>query len=312
MTISRRQFIASSAASLLVSNAKLSAQLDPVIRPGLMQTKPIPKTGEQLPVVGLGTLEAFNVEPEAPERKQLGQVLDILANSGGSVVDTSPSPRYGVGEAALGDIAAQQDLNDTLFFATKVFSEGKQAGIDEMNASFDRLKVSTIDLMQVHSLRDWETHIPSIQQLKDDGKVRYMGVTIHRDTGHAEMMKVMREQDIDFVQVNYNLIERAAADELLPLAQEKKIAVLANVPFAKAELFNITKDSPLPELAGEIQCGSWAQFFLKYIVSHPAVTCVIPRTGKVKHMADNMMGAFGKQPDQDMRLAMEKIIDDLV
>lgn len=312
MTISRRQFIASSAVSLLLSNAKLSAQLDTVIRPGLMQTKPIPKTGEQLPVVGLGTLEAFNVEPEAPERKQLGQVLDILANSGGSVVDTSPSPRYGVGEAALGDIAAQQDLSDTLFFATKVFSEGKQAGIDEMNASFDKLKLSTIDLMQVHSLRDWQTHIPSIQQLKDDGKVRYMGVTIHRDTGHAEMMKVMREQDIDFVQVNYNLIERAAADELLPLAQEKKIAVLANVPFAKAELFNITKDIPLPELAGEIQCGSWAQFFLKYIVSHPAVTCVIPRTGKVKHMADNMMGAFGKQPDQDMRLAMEKIIDDLV
>lgn len=312
MTISRRQFIASSTASLIACSAQLHAQSNQTDRPSLMQTKPIPKTGEQLPIVGLGTLEAFNVQPDAPERKQLGEVLNILSNSGGSLVDTSPSPRYGVGESALGDIAAQQNLSDKLFFATKVFSEGKQAGIDEMNASFDSLNVSRIDLMQVHSLRDWQTHIPSIQKLKDGGKVRYMGVTIHRDTGHAEMMKVMREEDIDFVQVNYNLIERAAADELLPLAQEKEIAVLANVPFAKAELFNLTKDTPLPDLASEIECSSWAQFFLKYIASHPAVTCVIPRTGKVKHMEDNMMAAFGKQPDQGMRHAMEKIIDDLL
>lgn len=311
MTLSRRQFIASSAVSFLASSAQLNAQSNLPIRPGLMQTKPIPKTGEQLPVVGLGTLEAFNVESGAPERKQLGQVLNILSNSGGTLVDTSPSPRYGVGEVALGDIAADQNLSEKLFFATKVFSEGRQAGIDEMNASFKSLQVSTIDLMQVHSLRDWQTHIPSIQKLKDEGKVRYMGVTIHRDSGHVEMMKVMREESIDFVQVNYNLIERAAANELLPLAEERDIAVLVNVPFAKAELFNRTKDVVLPDWAREIQCASWAQFFLKYIVSHPAVTCVIPRTGKVKHMADNMMGAFGEQPDQEMRIAMEKLIDDL-
>ena len=308
----RRQFIASCSASLLACSSQLSAQNNLTTRPGLMQTKSIPKTGEQLPVVGLGTLDAFNVEPDAPERKQLGQVLNILANSGGSVVDTSPSPRYGVGEAALGEIAESVNVSEKLFFATKVFSEGKQAGIDEMNASFDSLKVPVIDLMQVHNLRDWQTHIPTIQKLKDEGKVRYMGVTIHRDTGHAEMMQVMREENIDFVQVNYNLIERAAADELLPLAEEKDIAVIANVPFAKAKLFEITKDQPLPDLAAEIQCNTWAQFFLKFIVSHPAVTCVIPRTGKVKHMADNMMGAFGKQPDQNMRTEMETIIDALV
>ncbi|MBX2849555.1 MAG: aldo/keto reductase [Acidiferrobacterales bacterium] len=296
----------------LLNSARLSAQQDLNIRPGLMQTKVIPKSGEQLPVVGLGTLEAFNVAENAPERKQLGQVLNILANSGGTLVDTSPSPRYGVGEAALGEIAAEQILSENLFFATKVFSEGKQAGIDEVNTSFNRLKVSQIDLMQVHSLRDWQTHIPSIQKLKDEGRVRYLGVTIHRDSGHAEMMKVMREQDLDFVQVNYNLIERAAADKLFPLAQENDTAVLVNVPFAKAELFNITRDIPLPDLARDIQCGSWPQFFLKYIVSHPAVTCVIPRTSKVKHMADNIRGAFGKQPDQQMRLAMEKIIDGLL
>lgn len=311
MSISRRQFIASSAVTAVALSNKLGAQSSESSRPGLMQTRPIPKTGEQLPIVGLGTLEAFDVAEDAPEREQLADVLNILVNSGGTLVDTSPSPRYGDGEAVLGDIAAQQNLSDTLFFATKVFSEGKQAGIDEMNASFERLKVAQIDLMQVHSLRDWQTHIPSIRQLKEQGKVRYMGVTIHRDTGHAEMMKIMREENLDFIQVNYNLLERAAANEVLPLAQALGVAVIVNVPFAKAELFTMTKDVALPAWAADIQCATWAQFFLKYIVSHPAVTCVIPRTGKVKHMADNMMAAFGNQPDQDTRLAMEKLIDQL-
>ena len=163
----------------------------------------------------------------------------------------------------------------------------------------------------MHSLRDWKNHIPSIQDLKEQGKVRYVGVTTHRDESHAEMLTVMQQEDIDFIQVNYNLIERAAANEILPLAQEKNIAVMVNVPFAKAELFNRTKDVALPSFARDIQAGSWAQFFLKYIVSHPAVTTVIPRTSKVHHMADNMMGAFGAQPDQDQRAEMEKVIDGL-
>lgn len=308
MPFSRRQFIASSAVSMLAYNMPLSAQTS---RPGLMQTKPIPKTGEELPVVGLGTLDAFNVEAEAPERDQLAGVMNILVNSGGSLVDTSPSPRYGVGEKALGDIAQSEGLTDRLFIATKVFSEGKQQGIDEMNNSFSALQTSEIDLMQVHSLRDWQNHIPSILDLKEQGKVRYAGITTHRDDSHAEMLKVMQQKEIDFIQVNYNLIERAAANEILPLAQEKEIAVIVNVPFAKAELFNRTKDVPVPAFAREFQAGSWAQFFLKYIVSHPSVTTVIPRTSKVQHMADNMMGAFGAQPDQDQRLEMEKFIDDL-
>jgi len=308
MKFSRRQFITSSAASMLAYQLPLRAQ---TARPGLMQTKPIPKTGEELPIVGLGTLDSFNVEDAAPEREQLAGVLNILVNSGGTLVDTSPSPRYGVGEKALGDIAASEGVTERLFIATKVFSEGKQAGIDEMNASFEALQTPVIDLMQVHSLRDWKNHIPSIQALKEEGRVRYVGITTHLDSSHAEMLTVMQQEEIDFIQVNYNLIERAAANEILPLAQEKNIAVMVNVPFAKAELFNKTKDVALPSLAREIQAGSWAQFFLKYIVSHPAVTTVIPRTSKVQHMADNMMGAFGAQPDQDQRVEMEKIVDAL-
>ena len=306
MTFSRRQFIATSAASLLVCSGKLYAQNSSSAR---MLSKQIPSSGEQLPVIGLGTLQAFDVDGTAEERAALGEVLQLLANQGGTLVDTSP--RYGRAEAVVGDLCAELNLTDELFFATKVFSEGEQAGIDEMATSIERLHTPVVDLMQVHSMRDWEVHLPSIRELKEAGKVRYIGITIHRDTGHEQMMQLMREENLDFIQVNYNLVERGAAKEVLPLAQELGVAVMVNVPFAKAELFKKTSGMALPEWASEFDCDSWAQFFLKYVISHPAVTCVIPRTGNPHHMADNLKAGFGKLPDQETRLKMESFADRL-
>ena len=274
-----------------------------------MISKQIPSSGEQLPVIGLGTLQAFDVAGTPEERAALGEVLQLLADHGGTLVDTSP--RYGRAEAVVGDLGSELNLTDELFFATKVFSEGEQAGIDEMGTSLQRLHTPVLDLMQVHSMRDWEIHLPSIRKLKEQGKVRYMGITIHRDTGHEQMMKLMREENLDFIQVNYNLIERGAAKEVLPLAQELGVAVMINVPFAKADLFKKTSGLDLPDWAGDFDCDSWAQFFLKYVISHPAVTCVIPRTGNPHHMADNLMAGFGELPDQDTRLKMEAFIDRL-
>jgi diketogulonate reductase-like aldo/keto reductase len=306
MTISRRQFIATSAASLLIGSSNLSAQGS---RTANMLTKQIPSTGEQLPVIGLGTLQAFDVAGTPEERAALGEVLTLLADHGGTLVDSSP--RYGRAEAVVGDLCAELNLTNELFFATKVFSEGEQAGIDEMEASFERLRSPVVDLMQVHSMRDWEVHLPSIRKLREEERVRYIGITIHRDSGHDLMMKLMREENVDFVQVNYNLVERAAAEELLPLAQELGVAVMINVPFAKAELFKKTSGIALPEWATEFDCDSWAQFFLKYVISHPAVTCVIPRTGKPHHMADNLKAGFGALPDQPTRLKMEALVEAL-
>jgi diketogulonate reductase-like aldo/keto reductase len=306
MTISRRQFIATSAASLLIGSSNLSAQGS---RTANMLTKQIPSTGEQLPVIGLGTLQAFDVAGTPEERAALGEVLTLLADHGGTLVDSSP--RYGRAEAVVGDLCAELNLTNELFFATKVFSEGEQAGIDEMEASFERLRSPVVDLMQVHSMRDWEVHLPSIRKLREEERVRYIGITIHRDSGHDLMMKLMREENVDFVQVNYNLVERAAAEELLPLAQELGVAVMINVPFAKAELFKKTSGIALPEWATEFDCDSWAQFFLKYVISHPAVTCVIPRTGKPHHMADNLTAGFGALPDQPTRLKMEALVEAL-
>ena len=306
MAISRRQFIATSAASLLIGTGNLSAQGS---RAASMLTKPIPSSGEQLPVIGLGTLQAFDVAGTPEERAALSEVLTLLADQGGTLVDTSP--RYGRAEAVVGELCEELNLTDELFFATKVFSEGEQAGIDEMDASFERLRSPVVDLMQVHSMRDWEVHLPSIRKLKEEGRVRYTGITIHRDTGHELMMKLMREENLDFIQVNYNVAERAAAEEVLPLAQELGVAVMINVPFAKAELFKKTGGVALPDWAAEFDCDSWAQFFLKYVISHPAVTCVIPRTGNPQHMADNLKAGFGELPDQATRLKMEAFVEAL-
>jgi len=311
MKISRRKLLSSTA--LAAGSLSLTACADkmglvhPV--PGTMLSKAIPSSGEQLPVIGLGTLQAFDVDVGAAEQAALSSVLSTLSQHNGTLIDSSP--RYGKAESVVGELCQQQKLTDILFFATKVFSEGKQVGIDEMNASLERLQTSQIDLMQVHSMRDWKNHIPSIREFQQDGKVRYIGITTHRDPSHEQMVSLMRKEKLDFIQVNYNLIARAAEKEIFPLAQELGIAVMVNVPFAKAELFKMTEGVALPEWASEFDCQSWAQFFLKYTISHPAVTCVIPRTSKPKHMLDNVQAGFGVLPDQATRIKMTQLIENL-
>ena len=284
MIITRRQFIATSATSLLACSGTLNAQN---ALSGGMLTKQIPSTGEQLPVIGLGTLQAFDVGDTAAEREGLGAVLNALVDHGGTLVDTSP--RYGSAESVVGELCAEQNLTDKLFFATKVFTLGEQAGIDEMNASLERLRVPQVDLMQVHSMRDWQIHLPSIRKLQDEGKVRLIGITIHRDPGHEEMMQIMREEKIDFIQVNYNLLARNAADAVLPLAQELGVAVMVNVPFAKAELFNKTSDIALPEWAQTFDCNSWGPVF-------PQV-CYFTPGGYLCYSAHRQPGSYARQPD---------------
>lgn len=306
MTLSRRDFIAASTATLLSGPTVLNAQ---TLQATGMISKAIPSSGEMLPVIGLGTLQAFDVAGSAEERAELSEVLTLLAAQGGTLIDTSP--RYGRAEAVVGELCKELGLTDKLFFATKVFSEGEQAGIDEMDTSIARLHTDVIDLMQVHSMRDWQLHLPSIRKLREQERVRYVGVTIHRDPGHEQMMQLMRNENLDFIQINYNVIERKAADEVLPLAQELGVAVMVNVPFAKAELFKKTSGLELPAWTADFDCGSWAQFFLKYVISHPAVTCVIPRTGNPKHMADNLKAGYGRLPSQETRLQMESFIDQL-
>lgn len=308
----RRRFLQGSTLSLLTGSVGLSAQTNGGSNTARMVTGVIPATGESVPIIGLGTLDAFNIEEGSEEKATLLEILQSLVTQGGTIVDTSPSPRYGAAEPVLGSLAAELGLTDQLFFATKVFSEGKQEGINEMATSLAHLQTPQIDLMQVHSLRDWQNHLPSIYKLKDEGKVRYAGITIHIDSGHELMAKLIRDENLDFVQVNYNLIERNAEKEILPLAQEHGVAVMVNVPFAKGELFKLTADTELPEWAAEFDCRSWAQFFLKYIVSHPSVTCVIPRTSKPRHMLDNIGAGFGRMPNIGTRARMEKLIDALV
>ena len=312
--VTRRRFLQGSALSLLAGSSELSAQstdADHGLDTPRMATNVIPASGELVPIIGLGTLDAFNIEDGSAEKAALVEILQSLVAHGGTIVDTSPSPRYGAAEPVLGSLAAELGLSDQLFFATKVFSEGKQEGMSEMATSLAHLQVPQIDLMQVHSLRDWENHLPSIYQLKEEGKVRYAGVTIHVDSGHELMAQLIRDENLDFVQVNYNLIERNAENEVLELAREHGVAVMVNVPFAKAELFRLTADADLPDWAAEFDCKSWAQFFLKYIVSHPAVTCVIPRTSKPAHMLDNLKAGFGRMPDAETRVRMEQLIDAL-
>ena len=227
-------------------------------------------------------------------------MLKALIAQGSTLVDTSP--RYGEAETVIGELVAELNLADDLFFATKVFSMGEQEGMQEMQDSLHRLRVPQVDLMQVHSMRDWENNLPSIRNMREQDQTRLMGITIHRDTGHEQMMDLMRSENLDFIQVNYNLLERASANEVLPLAQELGVAVMVNVPFAKAELFNKTSGVALPEWVSEFDCESWAQFFLKYVVSHPAVTCVIPRTSNPHHLVDNLMAGFGVMPDATARV----------
>jgi diketogulonate reductase-like aldo/keto reductase len=264
--------------------------------------RPIPSTGETIPAVGLGSWRTFDVGESPSEREPLREVLRQFVALGGRVVDSSPM--YGTAEAVVGDLAAALAIRDSLFLATKVWTTGREAGVAEMERSLRRLRVRRLDLLQVHNLVDWHTQLGTLRAWKEAGRLRYLGVTHYVASAHDELERIMRREPLDFVQVNYSLAEPQAERRLLPLASERGIAVLVNRPFVEGQLFRRVRGRALPPWAAEFDCASWGQFFLKWILAHPAVTCVIPATAKPTHLADNMRAGTGALPDAATRARM--------
>lgn len=264
--------------------------------------RPIPRTGETLPVVGLGTWQTFDVGPSAPQRAELKNVLRELVAIGGRVVDSSPM--YGQSERVVGDLVGELGNRDQLFFATKVWTSGRDAGIRQMEDSFRLMRTRVMDLMQIHNLLDHDTHLRTLREWKSAGRIRYLGITHYHAGAFAELERLVKTKQYDFVQFNFSLDEPEAEARLLPACEASGTAVLINRPFAQAGLFGRVRGKPLPPWAAELHCASWAQFFLKWILGHPAVTCVIPGTRRAEHLRDNLAAAAGALPDAATRKRM--------
>ncbi|MBK7169329.1 MAG: aldo/keto reductase [Gammaproteobacteria bacterium] len=267
-----------------------------------MLTRRIPSSGELLPVIGLGTSDVFDVGADEAARAPLAQVLKILLEAGGSLLDTSPM--YGRAEGVSGELVEAAGARARMFLATKVWTTGKAEGLRQIEDSMRLLKTGVLDLVQVHNLVDLATQLANVRALKEAGRVRYIGITHYTVAAHAELERVIGREALDFVQFNYSIVTRDAEQRLLPLAAERKVAVLVNRPYEDGALFARVRGKPLPEWAAEFGCTSWGQFFLKFIVSHPAVSCVIPATSNPRHMLDNAAAGHGRLPEQPMREKM--------
>jgi diketogulonate reductase-like aldo/keto reductase len=259
----------------------------------------IPSSDETIPAIGLGTWRAFDVGTAPGERAPLAAVLRRFVELGGRVVDSSPM--YGAAESVVGDLTDALGVGEKLFLATKVWTSGRQAGVTQMEQSLRRLRARRLDLMQIHNLLDWRTHLRTLRDDKQAGRIRYLGVTHYTAGAYDELERVLRSEPLDFVQVNYSLGEREAERRILPVAHERGIAVLVNRPFSEGGLFRRVGARPLPPWAAEIGCESWAQLFLKWVLAHPTVTCVIPATSRPQHLVDNMKAGRGGLPDAAMR-----------
>ncbi|HEX7249672.1 MAG TPA: aldo/keto reductase [Burkholderiales bacterium] len=266
-----------------------------------LHMKAIPSTGEKLPVIGLGTWQTFDVGGDAAARAPLREVLKLLS---GNVVDSSPM--YGSSESVAGDLIADLGLRPRLFFATKVWTSGRAEGIRQMEESFRRLRVERMDLMQIHNLVDAGTHTRTLKDWKKAGRVRYVGITHYTSSAYPEVERWLKSGDYDFLQINYSLGEREAETRLLPLARELGVAVIVNRPFGEGALFRKVRGKSLPPWAAELGIASWAQYFLKWIVGHPSVTCAIPGTGRPEHMKDNLGAGVGALPDEAARRRMQQ------
>ena len=276
--------------------------------PAIM-TRKIPSTGEEIPAVGLGTWQVFDAGNDTAARAPLREVLVQFAKAGGKLIDSSPM--YGSAESVAGDLVAELGLREKLFVATKVWTRGMEDGIREMETSFRRLKVKQMDLMQIHNLLDVDVHTRTLLDWKSRGKIRYLGITHYTASAHAEVERQLKKEKYDFLQINYSLAERESEKRLLPYCLQNGIAVIANRPFAEGAMFRRVRGKPLPPWAAEIGVASWAQYFLKWIVGHPAITCAIPGTGKPEHIADNVAAGFGALPDEAMRKKMAAYFDTL-
>jgi len=275
-----------------------------------MISRPIPSTGEAMPVIGLGTSQVFDVGSDPPSRQPLQAVLQDFTAAGGRIIDTSPM--YGRAEAVTGDLVAAAGLRPRVFLATKVWTSGGAAGIAQMRRSAELLRSPVIDLIQVHNLLDWRTQLATLRQMKEKGQVRYIGITHYTTGSLPELARILEsEPGIDFVQCAYSLATRDAETRLLPIAAERKVAVIANRPFEDGGMFRRVRGRSVPEWAGEFDCSSWAQLFLKYIIAEPALTCAIPATASPAHMEDDLKAGFGRLPDATQRERLRQMWDSL-
>ena len=272
-------------------------------------TRLIPRTGERLPAVGLGTWPAFALGGAGADRAALKDALRTLVDQGCTVVDSSPM--YGAAESVVGALTGELGLDGKLFIATKVWTSGRKAGIRQMEDSFRKLRVERLDLMQVHNLLDADTHLATLAAWRKEGRVRYVGVTHYHAGAHAALETAIRKYRPDFVQLNYSLAEPEAERRLLGVAEVEGVAVIVNRPAAGGAIFARVRGKPLPEWAREIDCSSWAQFFLKFVLGHPAATCVIPGTHNAAHVAGNAAAARGRLPDAALRKRMAVYFDSL-
>jgi aryl-alcohol dehydrogenase-like predicted oxidoreductase len=302
-TINRRTLVKLMAAGTIAAGAPAGLRaVDESAAAPRMATRKVPRSGEAVPVIGMGSSDTFDVGDDAASRKPLGEVLRGLVAGGGTVIDTSPM--YGRAETVLGDLIDELGLRPRLWLATKVWTRGRTAGAAQIEQSYARLRTERLELLQIHNLLDWREHMPTIRALQESGKLRYSGITHYRADAHAELERVLGAERFDWLQVNYSLAEPEAGTRLLPFCRDKGIAVMVNRPFADGALFARVRGKPLPAWAAEIGCASWGQFFLRWAASHPAVTCVIPATSKPRHMADNVAAGHEPLPDEAQRKRM--------
>jgi aryl-alcohol dehydrogenase-like predicted oxidoreductase len=304
--VTRRHLLALAAAGGAANVLPLhpaAAQASPT-----MHTRPIPQSNEPLPVVGIGTWQAFDIPQTPAEMGQRKDVLRVLFDAGGTVIDSSPM--YGRAEAVVGALLGDMQAHDKAFLATKVWTTGEAAGIRQMTESAAKMR-GPIDLMQIHNLVDWRTHLRTLRAWKDEKRIRYIGLTHYTVPALDELAAIVRTEPIDALQFAYSIDVRAAEARLLPLAAERGIAVIVNRPFGSGSLFQKVRGKALPAWAAEFDCASWGQFFLKYILGHPAVTCVIPGTAKPDHARDNVAAGIGRLPDDALRKRMAVLWDAL-
>ena len=308
MATTRRDLLklgAGAAASLAMPGHALGQQ-------GGLISRPIPTTGHEVPIIGIGTARRYDVGPDEAERAPLREVLGAYSQLGGTVIDTAPS--YGSAEEVCGDIVRELGNRDELFIATKVSlrgRSGRDAGIAQMQESMRRFGTEYIELMQIHNLNDWRTQLELLREWKDEGRLGNIGITTSFDRQYADFESVMREPGLDTIQVDYAIDNRGAEDRILPLASERGLAVLVNLPFSRGRTFERVGPRALPDWAAEYGIESWAQYFLKWVVSHPAVTVAIPGTAKLEYLIDNLGAARGAMPDQAARRRMVSYFESL-
>ena len=269
----------------------------------------VPSTGERLPAMGIGTSRRYEVEPVPEKIAPLDEAVRRFLALGGSVIDTAPS--YGTAEDVLGQIFAKGGIREKVFLASKVGTPGREAGAAEIERSFKRMGVEVIDLIAVHNLVDVQNNLATLRALKEKKRIRHVGVTVWRDNQFEELEAVLKREPLDFLQINYAIDNRTAAERILPLAAERRVAVMVNVPFGRDRLFKVVQGRDLPDFAKAFGCASWPQYFLKYVLAHEAVTCPIPGMAKAAYVEDNLAAARGRLPDAGERKQMETFIDAL-